>query len=655
MRTRCLLFIIFGVVSSYGRAFSVDKGAASSRIVPSEDHQYITDVAGDDEGGPKLKIASEEKPFDRTVLGVKSTRFTVKGKPTFLLGFSYYAALGASEEFAREDLDDFQKHGFNWLRVWATWGMLDQNVSAIDAQGRPREPFLGRLKWLVAECDRRGLVVDVTLTRGKGSPTGAGGGQLPDFPSHQRAVEALVDALKPYHNWYLDLANERDVRDERYVSAEELKQLRDHVRRLDPQRLVTASFGGHDISAKDVRESLLTIGLDFLSPHRPRTPESPGQTEARTRECLDMMKMIGHVAPVHHQEPFRRGYGRWEPVSADFLTDLRGAVAGGAAGWCFHNRTQRNTLDKQPRRSFDLRGRRLFEQLDSEEHKVVAEAEKVLSVVQGQREVARTGTSNEWTLLGSLGEPPKRVTEALPLSHQSDSGGWMKYEPMSDEFEHGFLDTDKWVRNMHWWKGRQPALFKAENVTVENGQLLLRMRKEPVPEEFGKLGYHDYTSAAVYSRDRTCYGYFEVKARPMNSCGSSSFWFQQDATPGWLTEIDVFEIGGKAPGHENKYHMNLHVFRTPTEKRHWSIGGDWEAPWRLADDFHIYGLEWDEENIKYYVDGVLVRRVRNTHWHQPLYLIFDSETMPDWFGMPDDRDLPSTFHIEYVRAWKRQG
>jgi hypothetical protein len=27
--------------------------------------------------------------------------------------------------------------------------------------------------------------------------------------------------------------------------------------------------------------------------------------------------------------------------------------------------------------------------------------------------------------------------------------------------------------------------------------------------------------------------------------------------------------------------------------------------------------------------------------------------MPEWFGMPNDADLPSTFSIEYVRAWKR--
>lgn len=138
-----------------------------------------------------------------------------------------------------------------------------------------------------------------------------------------RAVETLVDALKPYRNWYLDLANERDVHDARYVGAEELKQLRDRVRRLDPQRLVTASFGGHDLSVEDVRESLLTVGADFLSPHRPREAESPGQTEAKTHECLKLMKEIERVVPVHYQEPFRRGYEQWEPTAADFLTDLR--------------------------------------------------------------------------------------------------------------------------------------------------------------------------------------------------------------------------------------------------------------------------------------------------------------------------------------------
>ncbi|HBO44209.1 MAG TPA: glycoside hydrolase [Planctomycetaceae bacterium] len=231
----------------------------------------------------------------------------------------------------------------------------------------------------------------------------------------------------------------------------------------------------------------------------------------------------------------------------------------------------------------------------------------------------------------------------------------MKYEPMSDEFEGQELDLNKWNRGLYWWKGRRPALFRDHNVTVSDGNLHLTMRKEKVPEEFEKMGYKDYTSAALHSKSRSSYGYYEVKAKPMNSAGSSSFWFQVEDVPGWRTEIDVFEIGGKAKGWEHKVNMNLHVFHTPTEKEHWSVGGAWKAPWRLADDYHIYGLEWGKDEIRYYVDGVLVRSVENTHWHQPLFLIFDSETMPDWFGLPNDNDLPSTFSIEYVRAWKTQG
>ena len=158
----------------------------------------------------------------------------------------------------------------------------------------------------------------------------------------------------------------------------------------------------------------------------------------------------------------------------------------------------------------------------------------------------------------------------------------------------------------------------------------------------------------MHSNTRSSYGYYEVKARPMDSGGSSSFWFHREETPGWTTEIDVFEIGGKAKNFENKYNMTVHVFRTPTEKKHWQLGTAWIAPWRLADDYHVYGLDWAKEELRFYVDGVLVRSIENTHWHQPLYLTFDSETMPNWFGMPDDKDLPSTFSVEYVRAWKRQ-
>ena len=340
-----------------------------------------TRTAPEDRQTPGSQTRGIERPplsTEGTVLGIQGSRFTLGGRPTFLLGMSYYAALGAPEDYLRRDLDDLQRYGFNWLRVWATWASFDDDVSAVDSQGAPRQPFLGKLQWLVAECDRRGLVVDVTLARKQKSPDNTSTGGLRDLAAHQRAVRTLIKVLKRHRNWYLDLANEHDVHDARYVDLLELKALRDLARQLDPQLLVTASFGGHDLTSSEVRDALDTTGLDFLSPHRPRERGSPSQTEACTRQCLDLAKAAGRVVPVHYQEPFRRGYGSWEPGATDFLNDLAGALAGGAGGWCFHNGSERGSPDHQPRRSFDLRAKRLFDQLDPEERKVVTGAKAVV-------------------------------------------------------------------------------------------------------------------------------------------------------------------------------------------------------------------------------------------------------------------------------------
>ena len=132
-----------------------------------------------------------------------------------------------------------------------------------------------------------------------------------------------------------------------------------------------------------------------------------------------------------------------------------------------------------------------------------------------------------------------------------------------------------------------------------------------------------------------------------SSAGSTPpFWFAQGDTPGWQTEIDVFELCGKSRHFERKYNMTLHV-RHICWHQHVapSVGDHRKAPWRtgrrLTPPTASTGARAEP---KFYVDGVLVgARVENTHWHQPLLLIFDSEAMPEWFGMPADLSLfPST-------------
>jgi alkylated DNA repair dioxygenase AlkB len=169
----------------------------------------------------------------------------------------------------------------------------------------------------------------------------------------------------------MDLANERDVAGDGYVGVDEINVLRQVARTLDPDLIVTASFGAHDLTRSQVRAALKTADLDFLAVHRPRNRRSPQQTEAQTLVLRDLVNSINWEAPIHYQEPFRRDFGPWQPTAADFLTDLQGARDGGAAGWCLHNGAASSAGDGRPRRSFDLREQSLIDQLDAEELKVL--------------------------------------------------------------------------------------------------------------------------------------------------------------------------------------------------------------------------------------------------------------------------------------------
>lgn len=264
-----------------------------------------------------------------------------------------------------------------------------------------------------------------------------------------------------------------------------------------------------------------------------------------------------------------------------------------------------------------------------------------------------------WTRNGPLGTTPVRVRNDLPLSDQKNEGKWVLDTKFTDEFEGPALDMKRWNDQEESWRGREPAYFSRGNVKVVNpdgkdGMLQLAFRKENLPEMKDLKGYKDYTSAYVKTRDRTGYGYYEIEAQPMNSAGSSAFWFWNTGLPDNATEIDVFEIGAKGKNWERKYNMNAHVFKTPQSDQHWAVGRGWEATWNLGEEYHVFGFEWNKKKLTWYVDGVPVRRADNTNWHFPMWLVFDSEAFWGWFGKVNDADLPSFFNIKYVRVW-RQG
>jgi hypothetical protein len=158
------------------------------------------------------------------------------------------------------------------------------------------------------------------------------------------------------------LANEHDGE----ISFDRLRRLTTRVKQLDPERLVTVSRGS-DIPKRELRQYLRHVYIDFITPHRLRSDQSVIKSEARTKKYFKDMRSYGRIVPLLYQEPFRVGYDKFRPTAQQFAQDLKGAIAGGAAGWLFHNGDQRNpaTPNREPRRSHDLSVQRLFVQFDT--------------------------------------------------------------------------------------------------------------------------------------------------------------------------------------------------------------------------------------------------------------------------------------------------
>ncbi|HUT94852.1 MAG TPA: family 16 glycosylhydrolase [Thermoguttaceae bacterium] len=258
--------------------------------------------------------------------------------------------------------------------------------------------------------------------------------------------------------------------------------------------------------------------------------------------------------------------------------------------------------------------------------------------------------------------------QANPASDPDNAGGWILNEDMSDEFEGRELNASKWLvqgtdgEYRSQFIGRAPSQFSTKNVRVEDGKLKLQTRWEPdfhfadKPDADGR-NRENITTAAVISKKQFLYGYMEIKCKAADASITSSFW-----ATGHHSELDVFEFMG-APAQAHKKHLEREYTFTMIDWSKHQLSRVWrgthQLDWRVADDLHVYGCEWNERNLKFYADGGLVASVTKEEigdgWvlKNPLWIWVDSETFP-WHGLPQETDLPIDFEIEYVRVWQRK-
>jgi beta-glucanase (GH16 family) len=82
----------------------------------------------------------------------------------------------------------------------------------------------------------------------------------------------------------------------------------------------------------------------------------------------------------------------------------------------------------------------------------------------------------------------------------------------------------------------------------------------------------------------------------------------------------------------------------------------------LADDFHVYAIEWEPNEVRWYVDDVMYERRTpadlppGARWvyDHPFFLLLNVAVGGNWPGAPDaSTRFPQTMLVDYVRVYSR--
>jgi beta-glucanase (GH16 family) len=267
----------------------------------------------------------------------------------------------------------------------------------------------------------------------------------------------------------------------------------------------------------------------------------------------------------------------------------------------------------------------------------------------------------------------------------------------NDEFDGDRIDTSKWdfdlgngffdYKSHTWipgWGNEELQYYtrEPENVFVKNSQLTIRAVKE-------SLHGCGYTSARLKTRKRDgtplftkLYGRFEFRAKvPWGKGLWPALWLlpQDDKYGGWAAsgEIDVMEIVGEKP-HQvlNSIHFgSVYPKRSLITHVHDLPGGSTVADW------HVYAVEWEPGEIRFYVDGVhtstqsfwwscsktvdgagveATRKADINDWpapfDQPFYIVMNVAVGGNFPGVPNPAtQFPAELVIDYVRVYDRVG
>ncbi|MCG6190494.1 glycoside hydrolase family 16 protein [Maribellus maritimus] len=191
-----------------------------------------------------------------------------------------------------------------------------------------------------------------------------------------------------------------------------------------------------------------------------------------------------------------------------------------------------------------------------------------------------------------------------------------------------------------------------ENIEVGSGTVRLVNRKE-------SRGGQDWTSASMWTRKDFRYGYFECRYRYASETGTNnSFWLMTRSSASEPSTGKRFEIDINEGHYPNEVNTNIHnwsdiTVNTDGKKTHPSFHKTFQFDQTdFSKDFHTFGLEWNEQELIYYLDGKEIRRAKNEFCHSPAPVLL-SLAIITWAGEVSDEIDGTYMEIDYVKIFNK--
>lgn len=237
----------------------------------------------------------------------------------------------------------------------------------------------------------------------------------------------------------------------------------------------------------------------------------------------------------------------------------------------------------------------------------------------------------------------------------------------NDEFAGPDIDMGKWEYEVNGDGGGNNELQyytdRPENSYITNGSLVILAKRESYTVGGNTW---QYTSARMTTRNKGDwkYGRFDIKAKlPYGQGLWPAIWMMptNSVYGGWAAsgEIDIMELLGQEP---NRVYGTLHYGGCYPNNTH--TGNSYRMPsGSFAGDYHLFTIEWEENEMRWYVDGLLY--LTQNSWStntapypapfdQKFYMILNVAVGGNWPGNPDDSTIfPQAIVVDYVRIYKK--